>query len=75
MLRHDMHTAIVKFLDALASRVLKLRMWSKKAFDGNYYTFIILDMENQNTSGILQENLYLIWQLSKNSSTIFSESV
>ena len=61
LLMQGRHTNIIKFVDALKSFLCKLRIWSKKVFDGNYSMFetisMMLEMENKQMPGLLQENI------------------
>ena len=61
LLMQGRHTNIIKFVDALKSFLCKLRIWSKKVFEGNYSMFgsisMMLEMGNKQMPELLQENI------------------
>ena len=61
LLMKSRHTNIVKFVDALKLFLCKLRIWSKKIFDGNYSMFesisMMSKMGNKQMPELLQENI------------------
>ena len=78
LLMQGRHTNIIKFVDALKSFLCKLRIWSKKVFEGNYSMFgsisMMLEMGNKQMPELLQENIiYHLTALEEESKHYFPE--